>query len=837
MTPNGVIAPAAEGQRVNVEGLGNAALGVIRYFRPSDGWAALVLLTLNLLVVIYSVEQADWVDTPNLAGVLLIAMVAGLFLARVPLWAVLVLPLGLALGLLVIVWRLTDLVSRSVQVTSADQLWDRLLLWYEAAKTGSINIDAVPFAFGLLVATWLCGYLATWVFVRYRNFWGVFILGGAGIMSNLTYLPPNASVQLGLFLFTAFLLVARVQSVRRRREWEARQVSYDGHLSALSLSDSFILAMAVLLIAFLLPAGGKYGPANDAYELFRTPIRGWEDDFNRLFAGLPARKPLGYRIWGDVMAFQGTIHPTKAQVLFVESEVPLYWKARSYSTYTPKGWISDETTLKPNDWTPAVSVPQPYLSRFDISYTVTPNYDSRTLFAGDQVIGIDRDVRLETYDSPTYTLDVHGAGNGRALSPKLADTAATLRQTLALGGESVSDSSLASRLPDEFRLVESVRSRGSVDRVVLAEVLPARPDILSVQSTGREIKALDSYEITSSVSIATASELRRAGTDYPTYVVARYTQLDDELPDRVRDLALQLTAGADTPYDKAKALEFYLSGLPYTLEVEPPPFDADGVDHFLFTLGEGYSEYFSSAMTVMLRSIDIPAPVRNGVHHRRQGERTRTYTWSPTAIATVGWKSICRTTVGFHSSRLPAGRSRFRPRQCLRKYWPGKLVRRERWTMKNAWKNSRSATRPSWTLRATVLARCPSPGAVDLPPCSCGSPAVLPGPACWASWSGWAGESFMTPSDDPQTAFRRMAALGRLASVGPASHQTPFQYRQRLSNTIPDHRGAVSVVIDYYVRSIYGRKELDEAQREELTQAWLSLRMALFLRILRPRNI
>ena len=296
-----------------------------------DGWAALFLLALNLLVVIYSVEQADWVDTPNLGAVLLMAMGTGLLLARVRIWAILVLPLGLAVGLLVTVWRLTEMASRSVQVANADELWTRLLLWYEAAKDGTINIDAVPFAFGLVVATWLCGYLATWVFVRYRNFWGVFILGGAGIMSNLTYLPPNASVQLGLFLFTAFLLIARVQSVRRRRDWDARQVSYDGHLSALSLSDSFILAMVVLLIAFLIPVGGKYEPANDVYEYFRTPMRNLEDDFNRLFAGLPARKPLGYRIWGDVMAFQGTIHPTQAQVLFVESDVPLYWKARSHS--------------------------------------------------------------------------------------------------------------------------------------------------------------------------------------------------------------------------------------------------------------------------------------------------------------------------------------------------------------------------------------------------------------------------------------------------------------------------------------------------------------------------
>ena len=836
MTPNGVIAPAAEGQRVNVEGLANAALGVARYFRPSDGWAALFLLTLNLLVVIYSVEQADWVDTPNLGGVLLLAMAAGLLLARVPLWAVLVLPLGLALGLLVIVWRLTELMSRSVQVASAAQLGERLLFWYEAAKTGSINIDPVPFAFGLMVATWLCGYLATWVFVRYRNFWGVFILGGAGIMSNLTYLPPNASVQLGLFLFTAFLLVARVQSVRRRRDWESRQVSYDGHLSALSLSDSFILAMAVLLIAFLLPVGNKYGPANDVYEYFRTPMRNVEDDFNRLFAGLPARKPLGYRIWGDVMAFQGTIHPTKAQVLFVESEVPLYWKARSYSTYTPKGWISDGTVLKSNDWEPSVSAPQPYARRFDISYTVMPNYDSRTLFAGDQVIGVDRGVRLETYDSPTYTLDMQGQGNGRALAPKLADTAAILQQTLALGGESVSDSSLAARLPSDFRLLETVRSRGSVDQVLLAEVLPARPDILSVQSTGREIKARDSYEITSSVSIATPAELRRAGTGYPTYVVERYTQLDDELPDRVRDLALQLTAGAETPYDKAKALEFYLSGLPYTLEVEPPPFDADGVDHFLFTLGEGYSEYFSSAMTVMLRSIGIPARFVTGYTTGDKVVDKNIYV--VTDSHSHGWLEVYMPNYGWIPFEPTPGRSLPVPAPPVLEEAPaGAFGEPEPLDDEECVGELEECDEggPGSTTGDVGTVPLPWGGQLATVFLWIAGGVAGAGLLCLLGWSGW--RRYMIPSHDPQTAFQRMSSLGRLASIGPATHQTPFQYRQRLSNAMPDHRVPVSVIIDHYVRSTYGRKELDDEQREELTEAWRRLRMPMLLRILRPRNI
>ena len=46
--------------------------------------------------------------------------------------------------------------------------------------------------------------------------------------------------------------------------------------------------------------------------------------------------------------------------------------------------------------------------------------------------------------------------------------------------------------------------------------------------------------------------------------------------------------------------------------MEPPAFDKDGVDHFLFTLKEGYSEYFGSSMSVLLRTVGVPARLAVG---------------------------------------------------------------------------------------------------------------------------------------------------------------------------------------------------------------------------------
>jgi hypothetical protein len=101
--------------------------------------------------------------------------------------------------------------------------------------------------------------------------------------------------------------------------------------------------------------------------------------------------------------------------------------------------------------------------------------------------------------------------------------------------------------------------------------------------------------------------LRAAGTDYPDWVRSRYLWLPDTVPERVRALARDLTATAPTPYDRAYAIETYLRGFPYNLNVPPPPSDRDVADYFLFELQEGYCDYYATAMVVLARAAGLPA--------------------------------------------------------------------------------------------------------------------------------------------------------------------------------------------------------------------------------------
>jgi hypothetical protein len=509
----------------------------------------------------------------------------------------------------------------------------------------------------------------------------------------------------------------------------------------------------------------------------------------------------------------------------------MYWKARTYGTYTSQGWVSQDTTLVPIDWTPTFGTPLPSLERTEVSYSVTPNYATKSLFAGDQALSASRKVRVETYDSPTYTLDLTQADGLRTLPGPLAEAAANLNRTIQLLGAGVEDSILAASLPPEFRLLQVFRIQGLVQQVTLAELLPELPDVLSLQSADGEVPIGETYRLTSSVSLATAEELRKAGTDYPVWALVRYTQLPGDLPPRVRDLGDQLTANLENPYDKAKAIEDYLAGFPYSLTVAPPPFNADGVDHFLFTLRKGYSEYFASAMTVLLRSVGVPARLATGytMGDRVEGQQlylvtdSHSHAWVEVFFPHYGWIYF-EPTPGKPQSQILelAGDETLQPggaeaaelggagdcgpifENCEEAFDFGSLG---------------GALSDAGFWRGKVLGNLPWLFA------AIGIIGVLSA-ATWLLW-----RKIMAPSGDPRTAYRRLAFLGALGSIGPVPHQTPFQYQERLRRVFPAHRRQVSVLIDAYVLSLYGAKEPATENRGSVAQAWSRLRLSLLKRI------
>lgn len=120
---------------------------------------------------------------------------------------------------------------------------------------------------------------------------------------------------------------------------------------------------------------------------------------------------------------------------------------------------------------------------------------------------------------------------------------------------------------------------------------------------------LEEYVLTYQDSKFSIESLRLASNDDPEEIREYYLQLPEELPERIRELTEEIIANYDNRYDQVKAVERYLSGADFSYEtknVAIPKEDEDYVDQFLFETRVGYCDNFSTAMAVMLRTVNIP---------------------------------------------------------------------------------------------------------------------------------------------------------------------------------------------------------------------------------------
>ncbi|MDF2961961.1 MAG: transglutaminase protein, partial [Paenibacillus sp.] len=118
-----------------------------------------------------------------------------------------------------------------------------------------------------------------------------------------------------------------------------------------------------------------------------------------------------------------------------------------------------------------------------------------------------------------------------------------------------------------------------------------------------------SYTLVSQMPIIDEEALRQAPMEPPNRAeLAPYLQVPDNVPNRVRQLAAEITKDTANPYDKAKKIEQYLRDkYPYTNKPDlSKGRSRDFVDRFLFEIKEGYCDYYSSAMAVLSRSVGLP---------------------------------------------------------------------------------------------------------------------------------------------------------------------------------------------------------------------------------------
>lgn len=131
----------------------------------------------------------------------------------------------------------------------------------------------------------------------------------------------------------------------------------------------------------------------------------------------------------------------------------------------------------------------------------------------------------------------------------------------------------------------------------------------------RSLAAGDEYAFSGRLIDASTEGIRQAvlasydeSDPYLETVRAAYLQLPASLEPEVYALAQQIAAPAGNAFDRAALLCLYLQqNYPYSLTQSEPPLTRDFVSWFLFEEKRGYCTSFASALTVLARTLGLPA--------------------------------------------------------------------------------------------------------------------------------------------------------------------------------------------------------------------------------------
>jgi hypothetical protein len=559
---------------------------------------------------------------------------AGLLLAKVRLPSILLQPIGLGIGFVVVIWRTSSLIPGVPLDEQVEELIRRLRDWNEAATTGGISTDLIPFTLVLIAMAWLLGYVSAWFIFRRNNVWIPVLVAGIALLTNLSFLPDTFNIRFFFFVFLAMLLVARMSIVHNEEAWRKSGVAFTSSSAWSSIHVAFWFSAVVLLVAAALPM--KRVVSTELALIWRSgraPIANLEEDFARLFSGINAQKNLPGRFFGKTLPFLGHISMDGEVVAYAVSDYPSYWASQTYSEYTPRGWIAGDTNaLKfgPESLAPPLA---DSLGRAEISQGMRLTFDSKPLFSGGNLGWMSRDTLVETLAPKRFTIDLFNSSADSELPEEIQQLAVDLRRDMESPPDGLErsptsqdpdamrqaflESFISRTLPKDLVLIDTESTGGNEGSefrwVTLERKEPIAPDVVSWRFLN-EIPAETDYSSMTYASVSTNDDLRATGTDYRGFIRDHYLQLPRELPQRVVDLAEQITRAGDTPFDRAQIVQSFLRGPQFTYEedIEAPPAGSDGVDHFLFETREGYADYYASAMAVMLRAVGVPTRIAAG---------------------------------------------------------------------------------------------------------------------------------------------------------------------------------------------------------------------------------
>lgn len=267
-------------------------------------------------------------------------------------------------------------------------------------------------------------------------------------------------------------------------------------------------------------------------------------------------------------------------------------------------------------------------------------------------------------------------------------------------------------------------------------------------------------------------------------------------PKEVQDLARSVTKDAKTDYEKAQAIQREIERrCVYNLKAPRTPGGVDPVTNFLFKSNQGYCDLFASSMTLMARSVGIPARYVTGFYPIKGTRTPKDDAWTISEAEAHAWSELFFKDVGWVAFDATEG-AREAPGEGLGDPTIGKPWYKQAWFEK--------------ALNGTILA-------------------IIVVAAVLGFLSYRKGSRSRVPSrDDVGREYARFVAMiQKVSKRRRLPSQTPKEYLDANQQALGEHRQAAEKLTNKFIGALYSPAPINDDILKDLRKDTEQLRKDL----------
>lgn len=457
-------------------------------------WPAVFFLSVAFWVAAQRLEITDW--TPDLERVIPVTMIGvllGMLLGYSKFPRRFAFLYSLVFTVIVIPWQLALTLNPDMTwLERVSGLGGRLWLTFLQFTANLPIEDPLLFIFAMMVVNWIASQTAGFAMLRTGRPWF-----GLALMTITTliieYYDPPRTVRgfyTSIFAILVILLISRLHYLSLRRHWEAIAVPVDSETGFDWMRASVLSSLVLVILAWNIPTWIRAISPQSVER--REYIQAWID--------------LRERLSNLVSPLSGS---APSEGFYYENNIPLG------TTISTSEAIVFEVTS---------SEPRPGGARYYWRARIYDRYEdgkwSSTFGNLDAVTNENSELPI-----PTWYQRFTASFN-------FSFKAQSLRNFFTPG--------LAINVNRPAQVVGRQVSETYTEAATLLAVPPLRSG--------------ETYRVKASIAAPTINFLQSSPAEYPNWIYTNFLQLPADFPQNLRSLAQEITAGLETPYEKAVAI-------------------------------------------------------------------------------------------------------------------------------------------------------------------------------------------------------------------------------------------------------------------------------------------